>query len=398
MNEKYQIMTKIMLIAGERSGDLLGSKIIKSFENEVKNDTVEFCGVGGNLMEKEGFKSIFDMKKISVMGLFEVLKNIFLILSCIKQTVEFIKKEQPDIVITIDSPDFSFRVMKAVKQFDIENKIKKIHLIAPSVWVHRKKRAEKIAKIYDLLLCILPFEPPYFEKYGLKTICVGHPIFDKNSTEYEFNKSDFYNKYNKNSDIISITAGSRKSELNILLPVLVETINTIAQKNNNLKFHFLATSDSKSIIDNYLKKSNCDFNYSIIDDIYEKHNSIKNSKIVIAKSGTNLLEIAGFQVPMIVIYKFNFLTNVIAKILQKLNNVKYVSLLNIINNKKTVEELLLFDCNSKNILNIYNKIIDNQEYLENQIEENLSAIKQLGYKDNYSSIDKIKNEIMQFLA
>lgn len=390
-------MTKVMLIAGEKSGDLLGSKIIRSFKEEINSNAVEFCGVGGELMEKEGFTSIFDMKKISVMGIFEVLKNIFSIFSCMKQTINFIKKEQPEIVITIDSPDFSFRVMKAVKKFDNENKIKKIHLIAPSVWAHRKNRTKKIAKLYDLLLCILPFEPPYFEKYGLKTLCVGHPIFDNTSAEYEFNKNDFYNKYNYNSNIISITSGSRKSELNILLPILIDTIKKMSKKDNNLQFNFLATYESKKIIDKYLKKLNCNFKYNIVDDIQEKHNSIKNSKLVIAKSGTNLLEIAGFRVPMIVIYKFNFLTNIIAKILQKLNNVKYVSLINIINNKKTVEELLLFSCNSKNILNIYNKIINNRKYLENQIEENLSAIKQLGYKDNFSSIDKIKNEIMKHL-
>ena len=384
-----------MLIAGEKSGDLLGSKIIKSFKQEIENKQVEFCGVGGELMKNEGFTSIFDIKNLSVMGIFEVIKKLPTVLSCMKQTINFIKAKKPDVIITIDSPDFCFRVMKSIKKFDVENKIKKIHLIAPSVWAYKKGRAKKIAKIYDLLLCILPFEPPYFEKYGLKTVFVGHPIFDKESTEYEFNQQNFTNQYNYNSNIVSITAGSRNSEVKVLLPILLDSIKEI--NNKNLQFNFLATKENKNTIENYIKNYDYNFNYNVIDDIKEKHDSIKSSKLVIAKSGTNLLEIAGFQVPMMVIYKFNFLTNIIARILQKLNKVKYVSLINIINNKQTVEELLLFNCNTKNIVNTFNKVSNNEEYLKNQIKENIESIRQLGYTNITSSIEKIKNEISRII-
>ena len=152
---------KVFIIAGEVSGDVLGAKIMREMPG------VDFVGVGGQNMVNAGLKSLFPMSDLSVMGVFEVLAHAKTLTQRINQTVSAIIKEKPDVVLTIDSPDFCFRVMKLVKKYDTENKIKKIHFIAPSVWAYRKNRAQKIAKIYDLLFCILPFEPPYFEKYDL---------------------------------------------------------------------------------------------------------------------------------------------------------------------------------------------------------------------------------------
>ena len=188
---------KLFIIAGEKSGDLLGSKILQNINKNV----FDIYGIGGELMLKNGLKeSLFPMEELSLMGIFEILPKIFNLLKRIKQTAEYIIKLQPDVVLTIDSPDFCFRVMKLVKKLDRENKIKKVHFIAPSVWAYREKRAEKISKIYDLLFCILPFEPSYFEKYGLKTIFVGHPLYD--TTEYNNIQSNTENNNIQNNNII----------------------------------------------------------------------------------------------------------------------------------------------------------------------------------------------------
>ena len=158
---------KFFIIAGEASGDVLGAKLIDEIKQKflAKDEMVEFIGVGGKSMQEAGLRSIFAMEDLSIMGFVEVLPHLFKILKRINQTADEIIAQKPDFIITIDSPDFNFRVMKKVKNY---KGAKKIHLVAPSVWAYREQRARKVAQLYDLLLAILPFEPPYFTKYNLK--------------------------------------------------------------------------------------------------------------------------------------------------------------------------------------------------------------------------------------
>lgn len=380
---------KIFIIAGEKSGDLLGSKIL----SKIDKHTFDIYGIGGQLMKDEGLNSIFPMEELSVMGVFEILPKIFNLLKRIKETAKYIIDLQPDIVLTIDSPDFCFRVMKFVKKYDTENKIKKIHFIAPSVWAYRKNRAQKISKIYDLLFCILPFEPPYFEKYGLKTVFVGHPIFDKDSTEYNFNLKE--NTYNKNSKIISITVGSRIGEVKRLLPIVINVINKLSSK-YTFEYNILATEYTYKTINDFLQKQNLNY-INVIKDNEEKNNVIKKSLLAIAKSGTNTLELAGFSIPIVVMYKFNFLTNIIAKHIQKKADKKFATIINIINDKQIIPECLLQNCNENNIFNEVVKLIDNEELRINQVQQNIETLKILGYHNNNSSAIKIVNNIEELL-
>jgi lipid-A-disaccharide synthase len=283
--------------------------------------------------------------------------------------------------------------MKLVKKYDTENKIKKIHFIAPSVWAHRKNRAQKISKIYDLLFCILPFEPPYFEKYSLKTVFVGHPIFDKDSTEYNFNLKE--NTYNKTSKIISITVGSRIGEVKRLLPIVINVINKLSSK-YTFEYNILATEYTYNTIKEILKKQNINY-INVIKDNEEKNNVIKKSLLAIAKSGTNTLELAGFSIPIVVMYKFNFLTNIIAKHIQKKADKKFATIINIINDKQIIPEYLLQNCNENNIFNEVVKLIDNEELRISQVQQNIKTLKILGYHNNNSSAIKIVNNIEELL-
>lgn len=363
----------VCLIAGEKSGDLIGSKIINKIKRS--HSDVNFIGVGGELMKKEGIKTLFPMEELSIMGITEVLPKIYGLMKRIKETAEFILKNKPDIVITVDSPDFNFRVMKIVKKFDSNNLIKKVHFIAPSVWAYRKNRAKKIAKIYDLLFCILPFEPPYFEKYGLKSVFVGHPIFDgityKNSL------------YNFNSNIISITLGSRMSEVKKHLPIIKNVIKNLP----NNDFFILATDNTA----NYIRRNIT--NVKIISEVRKKSEIIRKSKLVIAKSGTNNLEIASLGVPMVVYYKFGFITNLLLSLIRKKADRNFANLINIINNKRIIPEVLLFDCTSDNIITEVNHLLNNKKLCLNQIKQNIDTVKILGYNSNASLIDKIFEEI-----
>lgn len=376
---------KLFIIAGERSGDLLGSKILK----QIDRDKFEIDGIGGDLMASEGLNSLFPIDELSVMGIFEILPRLLKLIHRINQTARYIISTEQDIVLTIDSPDFCFRVMKKVNKLDVDNRIRKVHFIAPSVWAYRKGRAKNIARIYDRLFCILPFEPPYFEKYGLKTIFVGHPIFDSDSYEYEFNDSDV--EYNENSKIISVTVGSRKSEIKTLLPIAVNVIKNL-QKFYNFEYKFIATNNTHGIIEEYFKKNPLN-NIEIISDLYEKNLTIKNSFMALAKSGTNTLEIAAYSVPMVVMYSFNFLTNVVGRFLKYKSNIKYVNIINILNNREIIPEALLGDCNPKNITRLMVDLIGSKQNRDSQIFHNLKTLEELGFRKNNSSAKTIIREI-----
>ncbi len=380
--KKWFMKKKVFIIAGEKSGDLLGSKILKGLDK----NKFDVYGIGGEAMKSEGLNSLFPMEELSVMGVFEILPKIFSLLKRIKETAKKIMELQPDVVLTIDSPDFCFRVMKMVKKLDLNNRIKKVHLIAPSVWVYRKNRAKKIAKIYDLLLCILPFEPPYFEKYGLKTVFVGHPVFDDVVAD---------NHYDKNSKVVSITVGSRKSEVKNLLPIAIGVVNKIKDK-ERYKYYILATEYTYNYVIDELNKRDISYIH-VVKNTDEKDEIIKNSVLAIAKSGTNALELAGFSIPMVVFYRFNFLTNIIAKMVRARSSVKYATIINIMNNREIIPEYLLDRCKEMSIVNGVNKLLENEDLRLTQIKNNVETIQKLGYGNSNPSSVKIVNEIKELL-
>ena len=165
---------KVYLIAGEPSGDLLGSRLMRAML--AKCPDVEFYGIGGETMEREGLKSLFDISELAVMGLFEVLPSLPKILRRFSQTIEDIEKIRPDVVITIDSWSFSARIHKLMRRKKLN--IPQIHYVAPQVWAWKKKRAKTMYKYIDHLLTLFPYEPKYFTPHKLKTTFVGHPVIE----------------------------------------------------------------------------------------------------------------------------------------------------------------------------------------------------------------------------
>lgn len=386
---------KIFIIAGEKSGDILGEKIIKSIKKKVgKKAKLEFIGIGGEGMQAQGLKSIFPMEELSVMGLAEVLPRLHKIVKRIKQTVKTIINLQPDLVLTIDAPDFCFRVMKEVKKLDHKSKIKKVHLIAPSVWAYRKGRAKKIAKIYDLLLCILPFEPPYFEKHGLKTVFIGHPIFDKTKKKPTVDKKKFLAKFkiSQKNEIISLTPGSRLSEVRKLLPIAIESINLVKQNHKDIFIFILATKKTKNLIREILKQHQ--FKAKVISNENEKYKAMKCSKVALAKSGTNTFEFNIAKVPMVVFYQFNWLT---AKIGRMISDVPFANLVNIIDNREVIPECVLEKCKPDLIADKLEYLLLNSSARKEQIKESQAVIKKLGYGSKVSSADRGVTELLKII-
>lgn len=379
---------KIFLIAGEASGDLLGSKLIR--ELKLKNPKIEFIGVGGKLMQAEGLISIFPMEELSIMGFLEVLPHIFKLLGRIKETAARIISEKPDIVVTIDSPDFNFRVIKKIKNF---KEIKKVHLIAPSVWAYRASRAEKISKLYDLLLAILPFEPPYFEKYGLKTVFIGHPITEDapDFSKKEILNSEFRKKYKiaESDFVISVTPGSRNSEVKKIFPEFIGAVNFLSEKKSNLKVIIPLIEKTSKLVKEMAKELKVD--YFFIEK-EEKKSAFFAVNFALAKSGTNTIEFSLYQVPMIIAYKINVITHFIVKRMVK---IKFANLINLILNRELIPEMLQDNCEAKKIFIILEKLISDDNLMQKQIRESNSALKLIGLGSLENPAQKAANEILK---
>ncbi|MDR1425560.1 MAG: lipid-A-disaccharide synthase [Rickettsiales bacterium] len=385
---------KILLIAGEKSGDLLGSKIIEQLDKNI----FEISVAGGSLMEeKSGQKSLFPIADTSVMGFFEILPRLFKIMKIIEKIAKFAVETSQDAILTIDSPDFCFRIAKKIRKLAGKNRIKIFHLVAPSVWFYRAGRAKKIAKIYNGLFCILPFEPPYFEKYGLKTIFVGHPIFEKKPSE-DTSRGDENTGLlaHRTGKTILLTPGSRIGEVNRILPLMVEVTKNLRKKYN---FHYsvFTTEDTTAPVKKYLEARNIDY-IDVVAEQEEKENILEKTLLALAKSGTNTLEIAAHAVPLVIVYKFNFLTNILASLLLKIKSGKiYVNLVNILAGREIIPELILRRCTIKNIEKSAIELIEDEKSRDRQVENNLEILKNLGYKANSSPSQVIADEIRKSL-
>jgi lipid-A-disaccharide synthase len=388
---------KIFIIAGEPSGDVLGGKLMAEIKQQ--SDIVEFVGVGGCKMQEQGLQSIFPMDDLSLMGFAEVVPHIPKLLKRINQTVAAIIESKANMVITIDSPDFCFRVIKKLNKNSLAKKIKKVHFIAPTVWAYRENRAQKIAKLYNLLLVILPFEPPYFEKYGLETLFIGHPIVENNPPSISALVDtpaihDFKQQYNIKSEdlVICAMAGSRVGEVRRILPEIIGAINILAVKNPNLVVLMPVIKKTKQLVESYIKQINT--KVILIDEV-QKHQAFQASNLAIAKSGTNNLEIAIAGLPMITIYKINPITHFI---IAKMVKVKFANIINIILNFELIPELIQDNCNSQKIAQIAQNLIFNSNLAKTQILESQNVLKILGLNSPESSSKKAAKKILSYFS
>mgnify|MGYP001451294762 CR=1 FL=1 len=376
-------MKKIFILTGEPSGDKLASTVISKLKQT--NSEVEYSCVGGNHLESLGIKSIYNLGEITYIGFTSVLFNIFKIRNRINKTVEEVIKFNPDILFSVDSPDFTLRVAERVKK--INNKIKIIHYVAPQVWIWREGRVKKYKKFVDHMLLLFDFEKKYFDKESILNTFVGHPLLEDNVKS----KIDLSSLINENKKIISLFPGSRDSEINILLPILSDFIKLMNEKSNDYTFIFHATDKNKEAIVNFLKKSFLN-NFQVISDENIKSQILSKSIFAVAKSGTVSLEICNAKVPSIIIYKINMINYLIMK---SLVNVKYANIINIINNKEIIPELLQSECNAKEIFNSVNYLLNHPNLLKLQIEDINKTLKSI--KLESSSSEKVSTILLQYL-
>ena len=378
-------MKKIFILTGEPSGDKLASKVISKLKKD--NPNIKYSCVGGTHLNSLGIKSIFDLKEITYIGFTSVLLNILKIRKKINYTVEEIIKFDPDILFSVDSPDFTLRVAEKVKS--INPNIKTIHYVAPQVWVWREGRVKNFKKFLDHILLLFNFEKKYFDQENIKNTFVGHPLLET----AENVKTDLSNLIDNNKKIISLFAGSRSSETGILLPILVDFIKLMNKKSKEYNFVFHATDQNKNLIKDEIKKINYN-NIEVISDEKIKSHILSKSIFAVAKSGTVSLEICHAKVPSIIIYKMNFLNYLIVKMLVK---VKYANIINIINNEEVIPELIQNECNPKEIFNSVVYLLKNPELMKKQMnicQKTISDIRNNGLSSSNAAniiADYIKN-------
>lgn len=357
----------VFIIAGEASGDLLGATLMQEIKT-VATDPVQFTGVGGAQMEKQGLVSLFPMTELSVMGFFEVFKHLPRLLKRLDQTTKAVLAQNPDVLVTIDSPDFGLRIARKIKKLRPE--IKLVHYVAPTVWAWRPGRAKKIAAFLDGLLCLFPFEPPYFEKHNLKARFVGHPLTRDIPEITDQQKQAFCRDHGLNMDqpILAMLPGSRIREIQSLTPALLETMTRLKQNIPNLQIiiptlpHVIGYLDAfKDMAHIFIPKDNV-----------EKYTAFTVSRTALHASGTVALELALCRTPMVTIYKLNALSAAIAKRVLK---TPYANLVNILLRHPVVPELLQEKANPDNMTQITQALLVNDQLHEAQATQ-LDQIKQ----------------------
>ena len=376
-------MKKIFILTGEPSGDKLASKVIR--ELKKNNPDIEYLSVGGENLKALEISSIYDLKEITYIGFTSVILNIFKINKKINETVKAIIDFNPDVLFSVDSPDFTLRVAERVKKHN--RKIKTVHYVAPQVWVWRKNRVKKIKKFIDHILLLFSFEKIYFEKENVNNEFVGHPLLD----DIIESKIDINQIFERNKALISVFPGSRISEIDTLMPILLNFIELMNKDYQDFIYIFHSTKQHSSLVQKYIKTKDIK-NCEIISDEKIKSHTLKKSIFAIAKSGTVSLEICKSKIPSIILYKMNFINYLIVKTLVK---VKFANIINITANEEIIPELLQSKCNAKNIYKSVSYFINNPNIMKEQINKTQFILEKL--KSPISSAEMASKVLIKYL-
>ena len=335
-------MTKIMLIAGEPSGDALGGKVVGALK---KLDPAAECfGIGGVKMADAGCDILFDANLIAVMGFVEVVKHFPIIKRAWHIALTALTLRKPDVLILIDYPGFNLPMARWAKT----NGYKVVWYISPQVWAWKEKRVKALKKYVDRMLCILPFEKAFYKKWNFEVDYVGHPLIDEIKKELSKEIKLEIKSPLQYSGIIALLPGSRKQEITKKLPIMLQVAASMPA------YQFVvakAPGIDDSFYNLFLK------NYSNVTSVRDKtYDLLKVSVAAIVTSGTATLETALFKVPQVVCYKGNPISYFIAK---KIINIKYISLVNLILDKPVIKELIQHDMNVVNIKMELENILNN---------------------------------------
>lgn len=379
-------MLTVYLVAGEPSGDLLASRLMRALKKKT-GGAVRFYGVGGETMAQEGLTSLFDSSELAVMGLMEVIPSIPRILKRISQTVQDIVDKKPDVVVTVDSWSFSARVNKALKAR--KTGIPQFHYVAPQVWAWKKKRAKTCGRYIDELFALLPYEPPYFEPHGLKTDFVGHPVVEGGASKGD--GAAFREEYGIAADapLLCVLPGSRRSETKYLLPVFQETVSRLKRKYPALR----VVVPTVVTVAEKVKKAvaSWDVPVTVVTGEKARYDAFAAANAALAASGTVALELAMARVPYCIAYKMNPISSFLAPLVVK---GKYVNLVNILADKLIVKEFLLKNCRADWLANEVDLLLSDETYRQTQISQASQVLNLLGAGQAETPSDKVADILL----
>lgn len=379
---------KVYIIAGEASGDLLGAHLMRELKAQSTRE-LQFFGVGGPRMAQEGLNSLFPYYELSMLGFVEILPYVFNLSARITRTVDDIQAKDPAIVITIDVPGFSFRVVKELRDLKF-NRIF-VHYVAPTVWAYKPERAARCAELFDHMLVLLPFEPPYFQKVGLDCTWVGHPVVAETSIG---DGAAFRRKYELSADtpLFCLLPGSRKGEVERHMPIFAKTIGMLAMHYPNLAIAVMVPANVMPYVAPFFE--DCPFRAIVTSDEEEKKDAIAASNLAIVKSGTIAIEVAMAQVPMVVTYRVHPLS---AWLMKRIALIKYVNLINILQKKGVIPELLQELCTPFMLANACLSLVAHPERQQKQKNHEKAALDKLLLPDGQKPSAKAASTILKLL-
>lgn len=323
----------IYLIAGEPSGDLIGARLMAALKQAAP--AVRFAGIGGARMAEQGLSSRVPIAELAVMGLAEVLPHARRILRQVRATVADIEARRPAIVVTIDSSGFTWRVARRLREAG--NKVKLVHIVAPMVWAWRAHRAEEIARWYDRLLVLLPFEPPYFEKLGLATSFIGHPVVEGGAGSGDGAAFRAAHGIAPDAPLLTVLPGSRRGEVARLLPPFVAAVGLLRRDYPALRIVVPILPHVAAAV----RAAAWPVSPVVVESEAEKFAAFAASNAALAASGTVALELAMAHLPAVIAYRINPLTHFVARRMVK---VRYANLVNLLLDRPAVPELIQADC------------------------------------------------------
>lgn len=367
---------RVALVAGEPSGDVLGAGLMQALKRET-DGRVAFSGIGGAQMAEQGLRSQVPIADLAVMGLVEILPRLRLLLRHIGETAQFLLSDPPDIVVTIDSPGFSRRVAQHLTG----RKFPLVHYVAPTVWAWRPGRARRLARLYDHLLALLPFEPPYFEVVGLPTTFIGHPAVETIATarQAEITAAGKGQNFRQRHGIpperqlLAVLPGSRNGEVARLLPVFSDVLARLKQQ--GLDLHLLMPTVETVSAQVKTAARTLPFPATVLETAPERYAAMIAADAALAASGTATLELGLAETPTLLAYKVNPLT---AAIVRRLVSTPYAGLVNILQQREVMPEFLQANCRVDLIAPALHRLLTDASERQKQIEGCAAVAAQLG--------------------
>ncbi|MCM8780698.1 MAG: lipid-A-disaccharide synthase [Candidatus Omnitrophica bacterium] len=374
----------ILIVAGEASGDLHASELVKAIRDIQPN--INFFGLGGKRMQRTKVKLYYDIVDLAVVGFFEVLKNLKKFKDIFNGLLSWIDTSRPDLAILVDYPGFNLRLAKELKK----RKIPIIYYISPQVWAWGKHRIKTIKRLVDKMLVIFKFEEELYNKYGVPVSFVGHPLLD--IVKSRFSSEEFFNIYKLDAKYttFALLPGSREKEVKTLLPLMLETAKYIQEKMPQSQFLILRSTSVREEIFNDIIRDYGKLCLCVISDM--TYDGLAVADFALVASGTATLETAIIGKPLIIMYKVSFLSWLYLK---RVIKIPYIGLVNVVAQKKIVEEFLQYDIKPKIVADYVINTLMDKNALSKIKEEFLSVTKNLGER---GASQRAAQTIVDFLS